>query len=167
MSRRGLPLTLEEEIASLLTAKGITIAVAEACTAGRLGHLLTSVPGSSAYFYGGVLAYAQSVKRDLLGVSPELMEADGSVSDLTALAMAQRVRILCDTDIGLSTTGIAGPTGGTPQKPVGLFYVALSAKESYQACRRHLLTDEGRESNRELAARAALALLKEYLLGLP
>ena len=158
---------MEQEIARLLIAKGLTLAVAEACTSGRLGHLLTSIPGSSAYFYGGVLAYAQTVKRDVLGVPQELMEAEGSVSEVTALAMAQRVRELCGTDIGLSTTGIAGPSGGTPKKPVGLFYVALSAKEGYQACRRHLFSDGDRESNREWAAQAALTLLKEYLLRIP
>ena len=160
-------MSIEREIAGLLTAKGLTVAVAEACTAGRLGHHLTSVSGSSAYFYGGVLAYAQSVKVDVLGVPRELLEAEGAVSEGTALAMAQRVRELCGTDIGLSTTGIAGPTGGTPQKPVGLFFIALSAQEGYQMCRRLLLTDGDRESNRERAAQGALGLLKEYLDRLP
>ena len=153
------------DIAEILTRRGLTIAVAEACTAGRLGYLLTSVRGSSAYFHGGVLAYAQSVKRDVLGVASELLEAEGSVSEVTALAMAQRVRELCGTAIGLSTTGIAGPTGGTATKPVGLFYIGLST-EGYQACRRHLFTGGGREANRERASQAALALLKEYLVGL-
>ena len=153
------------DIADILTRRGLTIAVAEACTAGRLGHLLTSVPGSSAYFHGGVLAYAQSVKSGVLGVEQELLEAEGSVSEVTALAMAQRVRELCGTAIGLSTTGIAGPTGGTATKPVGLFYIGLST-EGYQACRRHLFTDGDREANRERASQAALALLREYLLQL-
>ena len=153
------------DIAEILTRRGLTIAVAEACTAGRLGHLLTSVSGSSAYFHGGVLAYAQSVKSGVLGVERELLEAEGSVSEVTALAMAQRVRELCNTAIGLSTTGVAGPTGGTATKPVGLFYVGLST-EGYQACRRHLFTGGDREANRERAAQAALALLSEYLVGL-
>ena len=159
-------MSIEKEIAELLTAKGLTLAVAEACTAGRLGHLLTSVSGSSAYFSGGILAYAQSVKRDVLGVPRELLEAEGAVNDGTALAMAQRVREVCSTDVGLSTTGIAGPTGGTAQKPVGLFYVALSSQQGYQMCRRLLFTNGDRESNRERAAQGALALLKEYLVGL-
>lgn len=158
------------DIADSLTRRGLTIAVAEACTAGRLGHLLTGVPGSSAYFHGGVLAYAQSVKSNVLGVAPELLEAEGSVSEVTALAMAQRVRELCGTAIGLSTTGVAGPTGGTDTKPVGLFYVGLST-EGYQACRRHLFTGGdfssiGRDANRERASEAALALLGEYLVSL-
>ena len=139
--------------------------MAEACTAGRLGHLLTSVPGSSAYFHGGVLAYAQSIESGVLGVAPELLEAEGSVCEVTALAMAHRVRELCSTAIGLSTTGVAGPTGGTATKPVGLFYVGLFT-EGYQACHRNLFTGGDREVNRERAAQEALALLKEYLVGL-
>ena len=159
--------SIEKEVAELLLAKGLTVAVAEACTSGRVGHLLTSIPGSSAYFYGGVLAYVQSVKRDVLGIPQELMEAEGSVSEVTALTMAQRVRELCGTDIGLSTTGIAGPTGGTPKKPMGLFYVAISMKEGYQVCRRYLFTEGDREAKRERAARAVLELLKEYIARLP
>ena len=155
---------VEQEIAQLLTAGGLTIAVAEAATAGGLGHLLTSVPGSSAYFRGGVLAYDQPVMRNVLGVAQELLEAEGSVSEVTALAMAQRVRELCDTDIGLSTTGIAGPSGETAQKPVGLYYVAISTREGYSACQRHLYTKGDREANREQAAQAELALLREHLL---
>ena len=151
----------------LLTAEGLTLAVAEACTAGQLEHHLTSVSGSSAYFYGGVLAYAQSAKGDVLGVPKELLEAEGAVSEGTALAMAQRVQELCGTDVGLSTTGVAGPTGGTPQKPVGLFYVALSTQEGYQACQRLLFTNGDRESNLDRAVGGASALLKEYLTKLP
>ena len=155
---------IEQEIAQLLTAGGLTIAVAEAGTSGGLGHLLTSVPGSSAYFRGGVLAYDESVKRNVLGVAQEVLEAEGSVSEVTALAMAQRVRELCDTDIGLSTTGIAGPSGGTAQKPVGLYYLAISTGEDYSDCQRRHFPQGDREANREQAAQAALALLREHLL---
>ena len=156
-------MSVEQEIAQRLMARGLTLAVAEACTSGRLGHLLTRVSGSSAYFYGGVLAYAQSIKTDVLGIPLELLKAEGAVSENTALAMAQRVRELCNTSIGISTTGIAGPNGGTTQKPVGLFYVALSTQNSHQLCRRFLFANSGREPNREQAAQEALALLQEYL----
>ena len=156
----------EEEVASLLKARGLTIAVAEACTAGRVGHLLTSVTGSSDYFYGGVLAYARSVKRDVLGVPQELLETYGSVHQVTALAMAQRIREMCNTDIGISTTGVAGPTGRTPQRPVGLFYVALSARDGYNLYREHLFTHNDRNANREATTYAALELVKEYMAQL-
>lgn len=150
------------EIARLLTLRKLTIAVAEACTAGRLGHLLTSISGSSAYFQGGILSYSESVKRNVLGIDQEILSAEGSVSEVTALAMAQRVRELCGSAIGISTTGVAGPTGGTATKPVGLFYIALSTAE-YQVCQRHMFSNGEREANRERAAQAALTLLHEYL----
>ena len=154
---------LEDEVGSLLKARGLTIAVAEACTAGLVGHLLTSVSGSSAYFYGGVLAYARSVKRDLLGVPQEVLETHGSVHPVTASTMAKRVRELCDSDIGVSTTGIAGPSGGTPQRPVGLFYVAISARDGYERCDELRFTHNDRNANRKAAAGAALELVREYV----
>ena len=156
-------MSIEEDVAELLTARSLTIAVAEACTAGLVGSLLTSVPGSSAYFYGGVLAYARSVKLDVLGVPAELLESHGSVHEATALAMARRVRELCNSDIGVSTTGIAGPTGGSQERPVGLFYVALDARDGFSLCREHRFAHNGRNANREAAAHAAMELVKEYL----
>ena len=159
-------MSLEEEVGALLKARGRTIAVAEACTAGRVGHLLTSVSSSSAYFYGGILAYARSVKREVLGVPQEVLETYGSVHQVTALAMAQRVRELCDTDIGVSTTGVAGPTGGTPQRPVGLFYIALAARDVYSQDREHRFAHSDRNANREASAQAALELVREYVAQL-
>jgi len=157
---------LEEEVASLLKARRLTIAVAEAGTEGLLAYLLTSIPGSSAYFTGGVLPYARSLKRNMLGVSEATLAAHGSVHETTATEMALRVRDLCGTDIGVSTTGVAGPGGGTPQRPVGLFYIAVSCRDGYQRCREYRFPSEERTANREAAARAALALLKDYLVSL-
>ena len=140
--------------------------MAEACTAGRVGYLLTSVPGSSAYFLGGVLAYAYSVKRDALGVPLEVLETHGSVHPTTALAMARCARKVCGADIGVSTTGVAGPDGGTPERPVGLFYVALDARDGYTRCVERSFSNGERNANREAAAAEALELVKEYLTGL-
>lgn len=160
-------MALEEEVAALLKAKGLTIAVAESCTAGRVGHLLTSISGSSAYFYGGVLAYANRVKQEVLGVPAEVLALHGAVHPVTALSMAQRARELCGTDIGVSTTGIAGPSGGTPQRPVGLVYVALSTRNGFSECREHRFPYNDRNANREAAAQAALELIRDYLSQLP
>ena len=109
------------------------------------------------------MAYAESVKHKVLGIPSEFLAGYGSVSDVVAITMAQRIRELCDTTIGVSVTGIAGPTGKTATKPVGLFYVALSTKE-YQACQRYLFDDNGRENNLVQASNGALQLLADYLL---
>ena len=100
-----------EAVASMLSNKGVTVSVAEGDTSGYFGQLLADTPGSSVFFYGGILAYAKYVQQHLLGISKELIDAEGSVSTMVSLAMAQRVRELCGSDIGISLTGIAGPTG--------------------------------------------------------
>ena len=102
----------------------------------------------------------------MLGVPQEILETYGSVHQFTALAMAQRIREICDTDIGLSTTGVAGPTGGTPQRPAGLSYVALSARDGYNLYREHLFTHNDRNANREGTTNAALELVREYVAQL-
>ena len=132
---------LEEAVGRLLAERGLTVAVAESCTGGLIAHRLTNVPGSSAYFLGGVVAYANEVKERVLGVRPETLRRYGAVSRETALEMARRVRRLLGADIALSATGIAGPAGGTPEKPVGLVYVALAA-EDCERCERHLWPSE-------------------------
>ena len=154
-------MTLVDEVAGLLTSRGMTIAVAEADTCGLIGYLLGSVPGASRYFPGGVIAYANSVKRGVLGVSSEAA-AQGSVSAEMALAMAEGVRRLLDTDLGVSDTGIAGPTGGTSEKPVGLFYVAISARDGYQEVQEHRWSGN-RDENKRNAAEAALDLTLRHL----
>jgi PncC family amidohydrolase len=109
----------------LLVARGLTIATAESCTGGRIAAALTSVPGSSKSFIGGIVAYDNAVKVAQLGVDPKLIEAYGAVSEETVLAMARGARERFDASLGFATTGIAGPDGGSAEKPVGLVWFAL------------------------------------------
>jgi PncC family amidohydrolase len=153
--------TLEETVGQLLTEQGLTIAVAESCTGGLIAHQLTNVPGSSAYFIGGAVAYSNEVKERVLGVSHETLSVHGSVSEECAREMARGARRLFSTDVAISSTGIAGPTGGTPQKPVGLVYVALAAQD-LERCERHLWQGN-RLGNKQRTAEAALEMLRRYL----
>ena len=155
---------IEAEVSSLLKAKGLAISVAEACTAGLVAYRLTSIPGSSLYFVGGVLAYSNTVKQRLLNVAEELLRTQGSVSEDTALAMARGVRQLVGSDIGVSTTGVTGPGGGTPERPVGLFFVAVAGPGDWERCERHVFNDD-RDENKRLAAEAALELVQRTLQG--
>jgi PncC family amidohydrolase len=152
---------LEEEVGELLRAKRLTLATAESCTGGLLGHLITNVPGSSAYFLGGVVAYSNEAKERLLGVRHETLMEEGAVSAAVALEMARGARALFGADLALSTTGIAGPGGGTPQKPVGLVYIALVAPDR-ELCERQIWGGE-RLENKRRSAEQALLLLKGYL----
>jgi len=155
---------LEEEIIGLLVERGKMLAVAESCTGGLIGHRITQVPGSSAAFLGGVIAYHNSVKEKTLGVPADVLEREGAVSEATALAMAEGVRRLLGADIGLAVTGIAGPTGGTEDRPVGLTYIALAAAPDVLICERHLWRGRRRQ-NKDSSAMAALSLLERYLKG--
>ncbi|MCP4681955.1 MAG: competence/damage-inducible protein A [Desulfobacterales bacterium] len=119
--------SMEKVVGETLKDKGLTISVAESCTGGLIGHLLTDVPGSSAYFLGGVIVYSNQSKVDLLQVDPETIETFGAVSDKTAREMAQGVKEKMNSDIGLAVTGIAGPDGGSEDKPVGTVFIALAA----------------------------------------
>lgn len=153
--------TLEEMVGRLLIEQGLTLAVAESCTGGLIAHRLTNVSGSSAYFIGGVVAYANEVKEQVLGVSGETLAAHGAISEQTVREMARGARRLFDADVAISATGIAGPTGGTPQKPVGLVYVALAAQD-FERSERHLF--EGRRlRNKWQTSEAALEMLRQYL----
>jgi nicotinamide-nucleotide amidase len=152
--------TLESTVGLRLKKKRLTLAVAESCTGGLLGGRLTSVPGSSAWFRGGVIAYDNSVKSKLLGVSAALLKKRGAVSQECAEAMARGARKAAGADLGVAITGIAGPDGGTKEKPVGLVHLAVSGPG--RALRARRLDIHGpRESVRARAAGAALALLKE------
>ncbi len=155
---------LEEEIIGLLVGSGKTLAVAESCTGGLIGHRLTQVSGSSAAFLGGVIAYHNSVKEKTLGVPADVLGREGAVSEATARAMAEGVRRLLGADIALAVTGIAGPTGGTEDRPVGLTYVALSTGPDVLICERHVWQGE-RQQNKESSAEAALSLLLRHLKG--
>ena len=152
---------LEKQTGELLSQLGWTVAVAESCTGGLLGHRITNVSGSSAYFQGGVISYSSEAKEQILGVPHEILVKHGTVSKETALAMAQGARRLFGTDIALSLTGIAGPTGGTPEKPVGLVYIALAA-EGVDLWEKHIWQGE-REENKRQSTEAALQLLLRYL----
>ncbi len=120
---------MEEVVGHLLLEKNLSISVAESCTGGLIGHRLTSVPGSSRYFHGGVVVYSNQSKVDLLRVDPRTLETHGAVSERTVEEMARGVKDRIKTDLGLAVTGIAGPDGGTRQKPVGTVHVGLAARE--------------------------------------
>ncbi|MDR5697892.1 MAG: competence/damage-inducible protein A [Armatimonadota bacterium] len=156
--------TLEMAVARLLSGQGVTVAVAESCTGGLVGHRLTNVPGSSAYFLGGVVAYANEAKQALLGVSQALLERHGAVSGEVAEAMARGVRERFGADVGLGTTGIAGPTGATPERPVGLVFLSLAGAGDARTVRVNFGEEPGREGVKHLAAQATLNLLRRYLL---
>ena len=140
----------------------MTLAAAESCTGGLICHLLTNIPGSSAYLRGGVVAYADSVKANVLGVPDELVATHGAVSAPVAEAMARGVRRLLGTEVGVGVTGIAGPTGGTPAKPVGTVYLALSTPE-LERCE-HRVWGADRPGNKELSAREALQMTVRGIL---
>jgi len=153
-----------EEIAALLRRHGLTIAVAESASGGLISHLLTNVPGSSDYFRGGVVAYDNEVKIKVLRVRRNTLVRFGAVSYEAAEEMAGGVIRLMNTDIGLSDTGIAGPTGATPEKPVGLFYIGISSALGTSVVE-HIFSGD-RLQNKMSAAETALNMLKEHLLQL-
>ncbi len=153
--------SLEQQVAPLLRQAQLKLATAESCTGGLVGHLLTNVAGSSEYFMGGIISYDNHVKQRVLGVPIWVLETVGAVSRETALAMAQGVRRIMATDLGLSTTGIAGPGGATPGKPVGLVYIALVDGEGYERCEK-FVWESDRVGNKELSAQAALQMVLDY-----
>ena len=155
---------LEIAIGQLLLERHLTLAVAESCTGGLIGHRITNVPGSSHYFLGGVISYAYDAKERLLGVSHDTLYDFGAVSEQTAREMARGARRALGADVAVSVTGIAGPGGALPGKPVGLTWIALSARDADQA--RQYVWSGDREANKAQSAEAALALLAGYLRGL-
>ena len=152
---------LEVQIGEILTRRGLTLAAAESCTGGLVSHRLTNVPGSSVYFLGGIVAYANQAKMDLLGVKESTLASHGAVSEATVLEMASGVRRALGADIGVATSGIAGPGGATPSKPVGLVWIALSAGDASEA--RSYIFSGDRLAVKEQSAQAALELVMEYL----
>lgn len=153
--------TIAGNIGRLLKAHGLRVATAESCTGGMLSAALTAVPGSSSYYTGSVVAYSNEVKTRVLGVSAEIIAEYGAVSEQTALAMAQCVRRLTGSDIGIGITGVAGPDGGTKEKPVGFVCIALSAPDKDVSCTNQFKGD--REFNRLRSIKAAQYLLFNYL----
>jgi nicotinamide-nucleotide amidase len=157
--------TMESVVGRMLTGRGLTVSVAESCTGGLVGNLLTNVPGSSTYFHGGVTAYSNQAKIDLLGVSAETIEKHGAVSDQAVREMAEGIREKFKADIGIATTGIAGPDGGTEEKPVGTVHIGMAAaKETVSGKYRFL---GNREQNKLNTAMMALDWIRRYLNGDP
>jgi PncC family amidohydrolase len=146
-----------ERILEVCKERGLTVAVAESCTGGLVGHLLTNAPGASAVFMGGVIAYDNEVKIKLLGVEAETIRKYGAVSKETAEEMAVGVRKALGTDAGLAITGIAGPGGGTVEKPVGTVFVAAATKNGVTVERLGL--SGGREEIKMSAAKDAIRML--------
>jgi nicotinamide-nucleotide amidase len=155
--------TLPAVVGRLLREWRRTLAVAESCTGGVIAQELTEVPGASDYFLGGVVAYANEAKTRLLGVPAQLLAAHGAVSEPVARAMAEGVRERLGADYGLATTGIAGPTGGTPEKPLGLVHIALARAEGTHS--EHFVFPLDRHRHRRLSAQAGLDWVRRALLG--
>lgn len=149
-------MNLEERLAAALVERNMTLATAESCTGGGFSHLLTGIPGSSAFFIGGIIAYHNNVKTQLLDVPESALIRHGAVSSQTAASMAEGGRSRFNTDFGVSITGIAGPSGGSPEKPVGLVYVALATTKRTHV-QQHLFSGD-RHRVREQAITAALRL---------
>ena len=156
--------SLEQEVAKLLREQGLTLGVVESATGGLLSHLITNLPGSSDYYQGSITAYSNQTKIKVVGVSKETVKKYGAVSHEVAREMARGGRRLLASDICLADTGIAGPGGASPEKPVGLFYLGLSCEAGTES-RKHSFSGD-REQNKLEAARAALVWLKEYLINL-
>lgn len=150
-------MTLAERLVELLKARGLTCATAESCTGGGVGSALTAVPGSSAVFLGGVISYANAVKHDVLGVSAVTLDTVGAVSPETAAQMAEGARRLTKADLAVSVTGIAGPDGGSAEKPVGLVWFGLATPGGTRTERAIFAGD--RAAVREQAVRHALGML--------
>jgi PncC family amidohydrolase len=159
----NVPNSLEIQVGQLLRERGLKLVLAESCTGGLLGSRITDVSGSSEYFLGGMVAYAYEAKADLLGVSWETLNTKGAVSRETVLEMARGVRNLMKADIAISVSGIAGPGGGTPEKPVGTTWIGLAVQDGEWAKVFQFSGD--REQNKISAVDAALHLLLDYLQG--
>lgn len=152
---------IAEQISRPLRDRGWELAVAESCTGGLVGHMITNIPGASTYFIGGIIAYSYHAKVRLLNVSWETLEEHGAVSEATVKEMAKGIRHRLGADIGLSISGIAGPTGGTPQKPVGTVWFGLDTKDGTYA--KVVQTEGERLSNKRAFALESLAFLWEHL----
>lgn len=154
---------LLKQVADLLKQKKFTIATAESCTGGLLASTLTDISGSSNYFERGVIVYSNKAKQELLQVSQQTLTTYGAVSEETAKEMAEGIRNKAQTTIGISTTGIAGPTGGTKQKPVGLVYIGLATPTKTTVTQHHFHND--RITNKKNTVHQVLQLLQQTLIN--
>jgi PncC family amidohydrolase len=158
-----MPVLLEKVLKDLMLLRGYKLVTAESCTGGLVAHRITNVSGSSEYFPGGVVAYSNEIKAALLGVDWDTLNTHGAVSEETVIEMARGARKLFSADIAISVSGIAGPIGGTPEKPLGTTWFGLSTNSGDWA--RHFVWDGDREQNKNYSADAALQFVIDYLEG--
>jgi nicotinamide-nucleotide amidase len=156
---------LETIVGRMLTTQHLTLATAESCTGGLIAHRITQVPGSSNYFLGGYVVYSNEAKTQAVGVDPQLIKRHGAVSREVAEAMAAKARKVSKADMSIATTGIAGPTGGSTEKPVGLVFIAIADDQSSQAFEFRFTGD--RDGIKKRSSQAALELLRRHCLQLP
>ena len=148
---------LSKELSDMFWKEGLTLATAESCTAGNISAVITAIPGSSHFYKGGIIAYSDEVKISLLGVSPEILDTKGAVSEEVVIEMAKGAMKSINSDCAIATSGIAGPTGGTPEKPVGTVWIAAVTKDKVMTLK--VNGDEGRKKNIENATLYALQML--------
>ena len=150
---------LSKAISAIFWKEGLTLATAESCTAGNVAAAITSVPGSSAFFKGGIIAYCNEVKKNMLGVNPETLEQFGEVSEQTVVEMVKGVVKVLNVDCAIATTGIAGPAGGAAEKPVGTIWIAVCMHDKVVTYK--LEEDNGRQQNILAATHKALQMLND------
>jgi PncC family amidohydrolase len=156
---------LAKKLGKLLVENNLSLAVAESCTGGMLGGAITDVPGSSAYFKGGVISYSNELKQSLLDVKKSILDKKGAVSEEMVLAMASGIRRLCHADCAIAVSGVAGPGGGTKEKPVGLVYVGIAVGKSVRGFKYHFRGN--RQSIRKQAVREALGRIVDFFKSTP
>lgn len=154
---------LAEQVIASAREQQFTIATAESCTGGGIGAALTSISGSSKVYEGGIISYSNDVKTKLLGISEKTIERHGAVSQQTAKIMAESARKALSTDLAISVTGIAGPTGGSKEKPVGTVWIGLAQKNNTTKVKHNIFADKDRESIRMDSVLQALKILKQAL----
>ena len=152
---------LSKELSDKFWKEDLTLATAESCTAGNIAAIITAIPGSSHFYKGGIVAYSDEVKTNLLGVSPETLQTKGAVSEETVIEMVKGAMKSMNSDCAVATSGIAGPTGGTPENPVGTVWIAAGIKDKIMTLK--ISGDEGRNKNIEKATLNALQLLQKIL----
>ena len=150
---------LSKELSDKFWKEGLTLATAESCTAGNIAAVITAIPGSSHFYKGGIIAYSDEVKVNLLGVNPETLEKNGAVCEEVVIEMAKGAMKSMISDCAVATSGIAGPTGGTPEKPVGTVWIAVTMKDKVMTMKAS--GDEGRNKNIENATLNALQMLQK------
>mgnify|MGYP005845565941 CR=1 FL=1 len=156
--------TLARSAGGLLSKKGLSLSICESCTGGMLGSVITSIPGSSKYFKGGIIAYSNEIKKNVVGVKDYTLNRFGAVSGQTARQMAQGTRKIIGTDIGVSITGIAGPGGGTKEKPVGTVFIGIADNKKNRVYKFHFKGN--RNQIRKRVCAQALKLLVNFIRGI-